>query len=383
MKLKGIHAETGSPIELTLDNGVVMEQKSIAFDPNLPFISSGFYDLQVNGYRGMDYSAETFSVGDMERLVHALAESGTTRHVPTIITNSRERICRNLSAIADAVKSSALLNRAIPALHVEGPFISAVDGPRGAHDAKYVRDPSIDELKEWIDAAQGLLKVVTIAPERKGAIDFITEAVKHGITVAIGHSSAAPEEINAAVAAGATLSTHLGNGSHAELPRLKNYLWQQLADDNLHAGIIADGYHLPPSFMKVLYRAKGLGHIILVSDVAPIGGSKPGTYRWGDITTEVHPDGHISLAGTPFLAGAGHLLDRCIAQFANATGETIANIIPLVTTNGDELLGTQSNSTIQEGSQVNITVFRWSAGDQTIDIEQTLLGADELYRKTT
>jgi N-acetylglucosamine-6-phosphate deacetylase len=383
MKLKGIHVETGSAIELTISNGVVEAQRTIAHEQNLPFISTGFYDLQVNGYRGIDYSSETLTASDMERLVYALAESGTTRHVPTIITNSRERISKNLSIIAKAVKASPLLQRAIPAIHVEGPFISSIDGPRGAHDAKYVRDPSIEEMNEWIESAQGLLKVVTLAPERAGAIDFIKVAVQQGITIAIGHSAASPDDIAAAVAAGATLSTHLGNGSHAELPRLKNYLWEQLANDNLHAGIIADGYHLPPSFMKVLRRTKGLDHIILVSDVAPIGGSEPGTYRWGDISTEVHPDGHISLAGTPFLAGAGHLLDRCIAQFANATGESLDRIIPLATTNGENLLNMQDRASLEPGSPVNITVFKWQIGEEQIEIERTLLGSVELYRKAT
>lgn len=204
MELKGIDIFENQPVQLTIREGRIIARKPIPAEGDLPFLSPGFLDMQVNGYRGVDYSSEQLKMESIEGLVKNLAKSGTTRHIPTIITNSRERICRNLSVIAEAVENSPLLEKAIAGIHVEGPFISKEDGPRGAHDAKYVRDPSIEELDAWIDASHGLLRMVTIAPERKGAVPFIEEAVKRNVIVSIGHTAASKEELEQSIAAGAS-----------------------------------------------------------------------------------------------------------------------------------------------------------------------------------
>lgn len=287
----------------------------------------GFTDIQVNGYGGVDYSGGELTADDIRSVIAALAAAGTTMHVPTIITNSQERICRNLETLAGAIESDGTIAAAIGGIHVEGPYISAEDGPRGAHDVAYVRDPDWNEVSEWIAASRGHLRVVTLAPERSGAIRLIERLRAEGIAVAIGHTAATTADIRRAVAAGASLSTHLGNGSHAMLPRLDNYLWAQLAADDLTAGLITDGFHLPPPVMSTMYRAKGADRILLVSDAAPFAGLPPGTKSWGNITVEIYDDGHIGLAGTPFLAGAGHLLDRCIAQAVLHTEMSLAEAI--------------------------------------------------------
>jgi N-acetylglucosamine-6-phosphate deacetylase len=123
------------------------------------------------------------------------------------------------------------------------------------------------------------------------------------------------------------------------IPRLRNYLWEQLAADELTASIIADGFHLPHPVIKVFARAKEQQRLVLVSDVGPMGGLTPGKHRWGDVEVEVYEDGHLGLAGTEFLAGAGHLLDRAVAQFARATRLPMEQILPLCTVNPSRLLG--------------------------------------------
>ena len=115
------------------------------------------------------------------------------------------------------------------------------------------------------------------------------------------------------------------------LPRLKNHLWAQMAEDRLWAGLIADGFHLPAPALTSITRAKGLERVVLISDVGSLGGLAPGQYHWGDIAVEVHPDGHLGLAGTEYLAGAGHLLDTCLSFFCRATGSTMAQAVTLVT----------------------------------------------------
>lgn len=379
MKLRGYWYGTDRSVEIEAENGRVTQIYPATEVPSGTYLAPGFFDLQVNGYGGLDYSSTELTTAHVEKLAARLLAAGTTRHVPTIITNSQERICANLRTIASAVSENEAAGEAIPAVHVEGPYISEEDGPRGAHDAKHVRDPNVTELAEWMEASAGLLKMVTIAPERPGALDFIREAVSAGVVVALGHTAATPDVVRRAVDAGARVSTHLGNGSHAMVPRLRNYLWEQLAADQLTAGIIADGFHLPHSVMKVFARAKGLDRLVLVSDVGPMGGLKTGLYHWGDIEVEVHEDGHLGLAGTEFLAGAGHLLDRAVAQIATATGLPIQQILPLCTINPTRLLGFEKASrTLSNlpsvGDDANLVQFSYEEGAAAIEVEAVVRG---------
>jgi N-acetylglucosamine-6-phosphate deacetylase len=335
--------------------------------------------MQVNGFQGSDYSLDDLDLNHIERIVASLAESGVTGHVPTIVTRPRERIVRNLRVISQARKESSLLAATIPAIHIEGPFISHEDGPRGAHDPRYVRDPDFDEFLEWQDAAGGLVKMVTLAPERRGALEFIGKLASAGVVASIGHSAASPEQIREAVAAGASFSTHLGNGSHASLPRLRNYLWEQLADDRLSVGMIADGFHLPEAVVKVILRAKGLEKIVLVSDVSLPGGWEPGVYRWGNLDVEVHPDGHVGLKGTSFLAGAGHRLDHDIATFMKFTGVPLFDTLKLCTRTPARILGLPSSAgRLEAGASADLTLFRYD-GQNPLKVETTVIAGQRIH----
>lgn len=338
-------------------------------------ISPGFVDSQVNGYNGSDYSLPDLDPDHIERIITEIAASGATRHIATVVTSPQDRILRNLEMIASTMKSSHRLNGAISAIHLEGPCISEEDGPRGAHDRAFARDPDPVELDEWIAAADGLLGVVTLSPERAGSVAFIETLVEKGIVAAIGHTGATPEQIQAAVAAGATLSTHLGNGSHAMLPRLKNYLWEQLASDELHMGLICDGYHIPPSVVKCLVRAKGLSRTILVSDVALYGGMAPGRYHWGSIEVEVFKDGHLGVADTPYLAGAGHTLSWAIPRFIEFTGVSLADAVRLCTTNPGRLFGLSlAESRPEAGQPADFVQFTYTPGAASLEIETMVRG---------
>ncbi|WP_455381884.1 amidohydrolase family protein, partial [Salinispira pacifica] len=256
LTIAGISIFSGDPLCITLREGTVASVERTDATPEMPWLSPGFIDLQVNGYRGIDYSSPTFDAADTDRLIRAIAESGTTIHLPTIITGPNETIVRNLSLLEQARRESAAVAAAIPGYHVEGPFISPEEGPRGAHSPEQVREADFDEFQRWQAAAGGRIRIVTVAPEVDGALDLIERMAAEGVLVSIGHTAASPEQIRDAVAAGARLSTHLGNGSHAVLPRLRNYLWEQLAADELAAGIIADGFHLPGAVVKTIARAK-------------------------------------------------------------------------------------------------------------------------------
>ena len=273
----------------------------------------GLIDLQVNGYAGHDVNADDVDVETLADLTHALWAQGVTTYLPTVITASEEKITHVLAVIAAARRSDPLLAHSIAGIHVEGPSLAADDGPRGAHDARRLRDPDIAELERWQRAADGLVRVVTLAPERAGAAEYIVAATARGVRISLGHCTPAPEQVRSAVEAGATLSTHLGNGTHAQLPRHPNHLWSQLAEDRLTAMLIADGHHLPAETLTVMIRAKTPGRCVLTSDSAALAGSAPGLYSTpvgGSV--EVRDDGSLRLPGTDLLAGSGSSLRDCL-----------------------------------------------------------------------
>lgn len=380
MKYRGVSISAHEPIEVTVWDGIITAIDRLHAVSDLPYIAPGFLDMQVNGYQGSDYSLDDFSEVHLHNIVAKLAASGTTHHIPTIVTSPQERILRTLHIISRVRHDSPDVAAAIPGIHIEGPYISSEDGPRGAHDPTFIRDPDFAEFEAWQEASDGKIAVITLAPERHGALDFIRKVSDSGVVAAIGHTAASPELIREAIAAGARLSTHLGNGSHSLLPRLKNYLWEQLSADELMAGIIADGFHLPSSVVKVFVRAKGLDRLILVSDVALFGGFQPGIYTWGNLDVQVFDDGHLGLPGTEFLAGAAHLLDWDIAHFMNVTGADPGATIPLCTINPAKLLGLAENfGTLEVGAPANLVLFRFQPGDERLTILHTIRAGTEIF----
>jgi len=377
---QGISVFTNEPVEVEVHGELILRVTPLKSKGLLPYISPGFLDMQVNGYMGSDYSLEDLSEEQIVKIISHLNRSGTTQHVPTIITTPHNRILRNLKVITKAIQSSRDIACAISGIHIEGPFISPADGPRGAHNAAYVHPPDLNEFKQWQEAAEGRITTVTLAPEWEGALKFIQEITSMGVTAAIGHTAAPPDRIRAAVEAGAHLSTHLGNASHPMIPRLKNYIWEQLAEDRLMAGIICDGFHLPKSVVQVFTRAKGLDRLILVSDAAYLGGLKPGLYRWNEVDVRVFDDGHLGLPGTESLAGAAHLLDWDIPRFMEFTGYGLGDTISLCTRNPGRVQGTPENyGRLEPGAPANLVIFNYKPGMDHLKVLKTFRCGREVY----
>ncbi|MDD4220447.1 MAG: amidohydrolase family protein [Sphaerochaetaceae bacterium] len=381
-EISGRSIFTDQPIKIEFDKNGIIAMQDIPEDNNLPYISPGFLDMQVNGYYGVDYSLKELKAEDVRTLVDHLSKSGTTCHVPTFVSMPHAQLLRNLKVTCEAMKRDEIVGAAILGFHIEGPFISPIDGPRGVHDLKYIRTASIKEFEEWQEAAEGNISYLTVAPETEGALDFIRAVVKSGVKVAIGHSGASPEQIREAIDAGATLSTHLGNGSYTEIPRLRNYIWEQLAADELSAGLICDGYHLPEAVVKVFARAKGLDKLFLVSDAALLGGYTPGVYKWGDLDIDVHEDGHLGLHGTSVLAGAAHLLDWDIVRFMEYTGNNLKDTIKLCTINPAQNLGfdTSGYCSFEVGGPANFSVFSYEKGAARLNIARTIMSGIDVYK---
>ena len=350
-------------------------------------ISPAFIDVQVNGAGGHNINTAGVTAEEIGRVAAYLHRSGTARFCPTLTTGSAEQMVKSLKAVAEACRNPYFAH-AIPGIHVEGPYIASEDGPRGAHVLKYVRDPDWDEFRRFQDAAEGRIKILTLAPERAGAVPFIQKVAATGVIISIGHTGASSAQITDAVKAGARMSTHLGNGAHATLPRHPNYLWEQLSKDELWMGFIADGHHLPPAVVKCFVRAKGLDRAVLVSDAVSLAGLPPGRYAGDAIfglgdprEVDVSPEGRISLAGTPYLAGAGLLIHRCVENIPRFCGLPLADAVRMASHNPARLLGIDHEAGgVETGRSADLALLRWDADRRTLKVETTVVRGEVVYR---
>ncbi|HEY1808561.1 MAG TPA: amidohydrolase family protein [Acidobacteriaceae bacterium] len=367
MTRQSIHGRnpiSGEFIEVVTEDGVILSIASAASGDDL-WLSPGFIDLQVNGYADCDLNAESITPDLVTALMSRLFADGVTTFIPTIVTAAESRIVAALRAIGEARRCSTLARHVIPFAHVEGPHISPADGPRGAHRREHVRAPEIAEFERWQQASGGLVGMVTLSPHWDSALPYIAHLASRGCVVAIGHTDAEPSRIHAAAAAGAVLSTHLGNGVAGDLPRHPNLLWAQLADDRLAATFIADGHHLPGDTLKAMLLAKGRERSILVSDSVALGGMPPGRYETsvGGIV-ELTAEGRIGIPGSRNLAGAALPLRSGIANVARLPGFSLGDTIPMVTENPGRFAGGRGR--LRVGADADLVQFRW---DRTAGVE--------------
>ncbi len=293
------------------------------------------WDIQVNGGWGISFADPDLGVDQVVRLAEDYAGMGVGRFCPTLISASAKALRTSLATIARACREDALFRRMCLGVHLEGPWISPIDGYRGAHSVEAVRDPDWSEFESLQAAAEGNIVLVTLAPERPGALPLIERLKRAGVVVAIGHTAASPEILDAAVDAGATLSTHLGNGIAALLPRHPNAILHQAADDRLHASFIADCSHIDTSTLRALTRAKGPGRVILVSDLSPLAGCVPGNYGPWRVTG----DGRVVVAGSSYLAGASRALLGGVNTLVEHLGWPLLDAWKTVTDNPARLMG--------------------------------------------
>jgi len=354
------HYATGEPLAVTIEGGRITEISESNLKPT-QWIAPAFCDPQINGCLGISFNSPSLTADEIRKVVDVCRKHGIGTFLPTLITTSDEAFCHGFATLAKTIDSDAELAQRIPGFHLEGPYLSSEDGARGAHPREHARDPNWDEFQRWQDAAGGRIRMVTLAPERTGAMPFIEKLAASGVVVAIGHTAANGQQIRDAVAAGATTSTHLGNGSHAMLPRHDNYIWEQLANDGLWASIITDGHHLPPALVKCIVRVKGVGRTLLTCDAGTLAGMPPGKYTSWGTEMEVLPSGKIVVAGTPFLAGSGHFTDACIGNVIRYGGVTLADAIDMATARPRQLLRFPVH-TLAVGQPADLMLFDWEPG---------------------
>ena len=315
MKIQGNSYRDGLAIEISFSEGIIdsISETETTLDQDL-ILGPGFTDIQVNGYGGIDYNEIQSDPRNLAEISRLLYKEGVTTHFPTIITNDPDQISQLILQIVSLRKSDELSRMSIEGLHIEGPFISPMDGPRGAHPKEFVRAPDWSLVQKWQNESKGLIKMITLSPEWENANSFIERCIDYGILVSIGHTNATHQQILDAVSAGASLSTHLGNGMHPILARHPNYLWSQLSQDQLGASIIADGFHLPAEVIQVFQKIKK-ENLILVSDSVSLAGMPAGDYTLhigGEVT--MTSEGKLHLKSNPsILAGSASNIRRGVS----------------------------------------------------------------------
>lgn len=382
LTLKARSYENGEPIKVTIAGNRIRSvepawpNESVA---DWPYIAPALFDLQINGHGGIWFSSDTLTRNNVLQALEPHYRYGVTRLCPTLITNSFEGLAAGFAAIREACEFKSTADRMVCGCHLEGPYISAEDGPRGAHPREHVRTADWSEFQKLQEISGNRIKLVTIAPEVDGALEFIRRAVASGVVIAIGHTAATPDQVRAAVDAGARLSTHLGNGAHAMIHRHRNYIFEQLADNRLSASLIVDGHHLPPNLVQTFIKVKSPKRTILTCDAAGWAGCPPGVYESKLGRSEILDNGKLVVAGQrELLAGSAQETDTCVANVIEFSGVSLKDAIDMASKNPARLLGHEVVR-LRRGSLADLMLFRIPAEGKRLAIETTIASGELMY----
>jgi N-acetylglucosamine-6-phosphate deacetylase len=379
-KVTGILFNNNQPVEINIQEGFITSIVSIDADQleNQLIISPGFIDVQVNGYAGVSFTDQDLTVEGVRQATEGLWKEGVTTYIPTIITASGETIKQNLKTLSAALDDTQTA-QSIPGFFLEGPYISPLDGFRGAHNAEFVRLPDWSEFQEFISASNNQIIKTTVAPELDGAMEFIDKCQEAGLTVAIGHHNGSADQIHEAARRGASISTHLGNGCANMIHRHNNPLWAQMADDRLTPTIIGDGFHLTADELMVFYKVKGPNNLMLISDITKLAGLPPGEYDWNGKKVLLTPEGKLRLPDLDVLAGASFSIRKGIGNMMKYTGCSLEEAIQMASQNQAKMFGWEDRGSIEIGKRADLVLFKMEDGE--VGVHQTILSGVSVFEK--
>lgn len=379
--MRGRNPATGDGWIVTVAGDRIADIQACPAIGQEPWLTVGLVDLQLNGFASIDLNDGCCETSRVAALCRAVARTGTTTFLPTLITAAQPLLIGAARAIGEACETDSFAAHLIAGIHLEGPSISPLEGYRGAHPRAWVRPPSLEELLEVDDASGGRVRLVTLSPHWDGAPAYIRGLTARGIVCAIGHTHANAAQIAAAVDAGASLSTHLGNALPLSLPRHENAIWPQLADDRLSISLIADGIHLSTEVLRVMLRAKGLSRCVLVSDAVAHAGMPAGAYHaaiGGNVI--VGEDSSVRMRNTGLLAGSGISLGAAVARCSSMTPVTLAEALAMASANPARLLGLDRGD-IAAGAFADLITFHYEPGQTTLSLEQVIVQGQLLEHK--
>ena len=296
-------------------------------------LAPAFFDVHIHGAMGHDVMEATPAA--LDAMGSFLAAHGTGSFLATTVTAPLDATLRSLSGLAKLLAQPPVSGRAqAVGIHLEGPFLSHTK--RGVQPAEHLLAPDIATFDRLFEAAEGHIRLMTLAPELSGAIELTAHATARGVRVSLGHSNATAAETRAAIDAGAVSATHTFNAMRALDHREPGILGTVLTDDSLFADLICDGIHVAPEMVKLWWRAKGPERAILVTDAISAAGMPDGAYRLGEFAVQV-ANGRAMANGV--LAGSVLTLDRALANFMEFTGAPLEQALRLLTVNPASMTG--------------------------------------------
>lgn len=339
--------------EVIVDEGTIVDVRPTRSRPEWDLVAPGFVDLQVNGHDDVDVASAAMAADDVawRRLGGLLLEQGVTSWLPTLVSASLEQLSARVAALAERLSGGhdpeSRHGVGAPVaegcgIHLEGPFLG---GARGAHPI-VGRPVDLD----WLASLPGEVRLLTLGPECDGALAAIEMLVARGVVAALGHTTATAEQTDAAVEAGARLFTHLFNASGSFHHRDPGAVGAALADDRLTVSLIADGVHVDPRVLRIAWRAKGPGRVVLVTDA-----TADRARRLADREVAL-VDGAPRLAdGT--LAGSVLRMDDAVRRCVVEVGVPIADALLAASTNPAELVGLADRGQLVPGRRADVVAL--------------------------
>jgi N-acetylglucosamine-6-phosphate deacetylase len=322
-------------------------------------VAPGYFDIHMHGGAGLDVMRA--SASELPRLGQFLTKHGVTAYFPTTVAAPLDATCSALERLADVIESpvSGAPVQARPiGIHLEGPFLS--HKRRGVHPPEYLVEPTVQIFDRLWQAARGLVRMMTIAPEIPGALEVIAEASRRNVCVSIGHSDSELSMAQQAVKAGARHATHTFNAMRPLDHRAPGILGEVLSDDRITADLIADGIHVSPEVVKVFLQSKGPERAVLITDAISATGMPDGQYQLGPIQVDVK-DGKCTANGS--LAGSVLTMDRAIRNVTKFSSWTLRDAVRAATLNPAHAVGmANAYGSLVSGASADFTVLN-SSGD--------------------
>ena len=298
-----------------------------------------YIDLQVNGTMGVDFNSDQLTPDQMHTVCSRLRDDGIAQFLPTIITDTISAMSSRLKRLVELREADPLVQQLVAGFHIEGPFLNETEGYIGAHPVKAVRPANRDDMQRLLDAAAGLTRIVTLAPERDEGFGVTGMLADAEICVSAGHCDPTLDQLKGAIDAGLAMFTHLGNGCPAEMHRHDNIIQRVLSlADRLWISFIADGYHIPTFVLKNYLRSISLERCVLVTDAISAAGLGPGRFQVGGQTFLVGEDGIPRTGDGKYFAGSGVTTPKMVQFARDELGLTAEEIDLLMSANPRRIL---------------------------------------------
>ena len=371
------HFQTSQPVRVRWAGGRITSLEAAPESPAPDaWIAPGLFDLQVNGYSGVDFQQDDLTLDDLLVAARGLRAAGCTRFLMALITEDWFVIMDRLRKLRALRARSPELQSVIAGWHIEGPFLSSQPGFHGAHNPAWMRDPSVRHVQELRKTAGQDPVLLTLAPERKGALETIREAVALSIVVSLGHTDASAEVLGQAVKAGARGFTHLGNGCPRELDRHDNIIWRVLETGGLMVSLIPDRIHVSPPLFRLAHRVIGSESIYYTTDAMSAAGAPPGRYRLGKMELDVGADQVVRQPGKLLFAGSALRPIDGIFRAAQMLMCPWQEVWPRFSSSPARLLGVQNNLAV--GQPADFCLLRLNKENELVSLRVVGQSAENL-----